>query len=153
MVVTMIGTGQCLELKAGFTGGIGEGLDLAVIEVTATVEDHGTDFGALGALGEELADFLGALDVGGSLLELLVHGGRGYEGLAFDVVDDLGSDVLVREVNREAWTLGSTTDLAPDAFVDPLADRLAFDNAHVGEMVGGYLPTLLPSLRRTYSSE
>ena len=48
-----------LELEAAFTRGIGEGFDFSVVEVAAAVEDHGADVGALGALGEELADLAG----------------------------------------------------------------------------------------------
>lgn len=142
---------RCLKLESGFTRSIGEGFDFSVIEVTTAVENHSADVRTLGALCEELANLLSPFDIGSDLLEALVHGGRGNEGRAGGVVDDLGVDVLVRIMNGEARAFGSAADLAADALVNALADRLAFDCAHVAKKGWCYLPTLLPSLRRTYS--
>src|SRR5690242_12316593 len=47
--------GSGLEPKAGFAGALGEGLDAAVVLVSAAVEHRGVDAGGLGALGQELA--------------------------------------------------------------------------------------------------
>ena len=122
-----------LELEASFTRRVRECFYFAVIEVAAAVENHSADVRALGALCEELADLLCTLDVGCGFLETLVHGGRGNEGFADRVVDDLGVDVLIRVMDGEARTLRSAGDFATDAFVDALADRLAIDGAHVAE--------------------
>jgi hypothetical protein len=50
----------CLELQAGFTRGIGQRLDAAVVGKTRTVERNLLDAGSLGLLGDALADGLGS---------------------------------------------------------------------------------------------
>src|SRR5690606_37304514 len=85
-----------LELEAAFTRCIGEGFDFSVIEVTAAVENDGADVRAFGALRDQSADLLRALDVRGGVFDRLVEGGGGEQGLAGRVVDDLGVNVLVR---------------------------------------------------------
>ena len=52
-----------LELQSCFTGRIGQRLHAAVIQISAAVEHHLLDALFLGALGQQLADFLGAGDV------------------------------------------------------------------------------------------
>ena len=49
-------SGIRLEAQAAFTGGFGQRLDAAVIDVGAAVEDHFLDAGLDGALGDQLAD-------------------------------------------------------------------------------------------------
>ena len=116
-----------LELKSGFASRIGERLDFTVVEVTAAVKNHSADVQALGALREELADLLRALDVRGSIFEGLVERGGGHQGPASRVVDDLGVDVLIGIVDSETWTFRGSGNFAPDAVVDASADRLAID--------------------------
>ncbi len=131
-----------------------------MIEVAAAIEHNVLATLFRRALGEKLADLLGALDIGRGLLEGLVHGGGGNQGLAGGVVDDLGVDVLVGVMDGQTRALRGASDLAADAVVNASADRLAVDDAHgavndLGLMSAlvCYLPTLLPSLRRTFSSE
>ena len=147
-----------LEFETAITRGIGEGFDFSVIEVTAAVEDHRADTGGQGTLGEELADLLGADHIGRHLLEGFVQGGSRAQGATLGVVDDLRVDMLVGVMDGEAWALRSADDFAADAVVNAPADVLAIDGAHRAVMGMGvraagvdYLPTLLPSLRRTYS--
>ena len=147
-----------LELKSTFTRGIGEGFDFSVIEVTTAIEDHGVDAGGDGTLREELANLLRADNVRRRLLEGFVERGGGTQGAALGIVDDLRVDVLVGIMDGEARTLCGADDFAPDAIVNAPADVLAIDGAHRAVMGMGvraagvnYLPTLLPSLRRTCS--
>src|SRR5919199_1776302 len=51
-----------LEVEAALAGGVGQGLDPAVIDVAAAVEHDRLDPGRLGALGEQLAHRNGSLD-------------------------------------------------------------------------------------------
>jgi hypothetical protein len=44
------------ELKAGFTRGLGQGLDAAVVRKTGAVERNLFDAGGLGPFGDALAD-------------------------------------------------------------------------------------------------
>ena len=52
--------GLVLELQTGFAGCIGQRLDAAVVQVSATVEDDLLDALLLRALGDQLADFAAA---------------------------------------------------------------------------------------------
>ena len=45
-----------LELQSGFSRGIGQRLDAAVVQIAAAIEDHFLDSLFLGALGDQLAD-------------------------------------------------------------------------------------------------
>lgn len=117
-------------MEASFTRCVSERFDFTVVEVTAAVEDHSADVRALGALREELADFLRALDIRGGLFERFVERGGGDQGPASRVVDDLGVDVLIGIVNSQTWTFRGAGYFAADAVVDASADRLAIDSAH-----------------------
>src|SRR6185437_6926160 len=86
-----------LEIEAALAGGVGQGLDPAMEEIAAAVEDHRADTGRLGALGDELADRRRGGLVGAALEALaqaLVDARRRRQGLALRVVDHLGIDVL-----------------------------------------------------------
>src|SRR5699024_815838 len=92
-----------LELQTTFAGGVGTGRDASVVLVSAAVEDDLLDAGLLGAGGDGLADLGGlgllvALDVAQRGLD----GGRGAQGVAGRVVDDLGADVARGAVDDEA---------------------------------------------------
>jgi hypothetical protein len=120
-----------LELETGFPGGFGKSFHFAMIDVTATVEDHGTDVGSLSALGDQGADVAGAFDVGLSLLGCLVQSGRGNQSAAGNIVDDLSVNVLVGEIHSEAWATGGASYLAANALVNALPDFFAIDRTHV----------------------
>src|SRR5215467_4103647 len=64
------GLEKSLELETRFAGGVGEGLDTAVIEIAAAVEDDLRNALFLGALGDLLTDFLGSGDVAAGGLRL-----------------------------------------------------------------------------------
>src|SRR3954453_7717636 len=55
------GRNQKVEFEPGFPCAIGHGGDPAVVVEPVPVEDHGGDLHVLALLGEQLADFLGAL--------------------------------------------------------------------------------------------
>src|SRR6516165_8342016 len=91
-----------LEIQAGFARGVGQGLDAAVKQVAAAVEDHVLDALFQGALGDELADALGGGLVGALLAALAPFEARGGGHRdALGVVDDLGVDVLRRAEHRQ----------------------------------------------------
>src|ERR671926_770771 len=54
--------GSGLEVQAALAGTLGEGLDAAVVLVSAAVEHRGVDAGGLRALGEPLAALGGLLE-------------------------------------------------------------------------------------------
>src|SRR5579862_4102846 len=92
------------EFEAALAGGVGQGLDPAVIEIGAAVEDHPLDAGCLGALGDQLADRAGGGGVGAGFqrgLEAGIEaGGRGQRPPG-RIVDDLGVDVPRRAEHRQ----------------------------------------------------
>src|SRR6185312_13999789 len=94
-----------LEIQAGFARGVGEGLDAAVEQIAAAVEDHVLDALFQSAFGDQLADALGGGLVG-ALPAVLApfEAGRGGQGDALGVIDDLGVDVLRRAEHRQAET-------------------------------------------------
>src|SRR6185295_11940491 len=79
-----------LEVESALTGGVGQRLDAAVIEIAAAIEHDVLDALFLGALGNQLADRLGRVDVGAGLAALahrfLDRRGRG-ERYALHVID------------------------------------------------------------------
>src|SRR3546814_16771350 len=93
-----------LELQAGFTRGIGQGLDAAVILETCAVESHLGDALFLGASGDRFTHFLRRRDDAGAFeaFGTCFFDGRGadhrYRSLRRD---DLRIDVLRRAVNRQ----------------------------------------------------
>src|SRR5207248_2916650 len=55
------------EFEAALAGGVGQGLDPAMIQIRAAVEDDALNPGRLGALGDQLADGSCRLPVGAGL--------------------------------------------------------------------------------------
>src|SRR3954463_13340374 len=85
------------ELQAALAGAVRQGRDATGVLVAGTVEDHALDASGLGALGDELTDGLGLVGLGpGAGTQVRLEGGRGDQGLADGVVDDLGDHVLRR---------------------------------------------------------
>ena len=54
---------RTLEIESGFAGRVGQGLDAAVVEIAATIEDHLLDALLFCALGDELANLSSGGDV------------------------------------------------------------------------------------------
>src|SRR2546426_11166591 len=85
-----------LELQASLAGGIGQGPDLAVVDVASPIEDHPGDSLFLCPLGHKRADLRGRRNVGSGLAFLPDSGVQrrgGRQGPAVRVVDDLSVDV------------------------------------------------------------
>src|SRR5580698_11118213 len=59
----LMGAVRTLEIQSGFAGCVSEGLYTAVIQITATIEDHLLDALLLSALCDQLADFRCSCDV------------------------------------------------------------------------------------------
>src|SRR5947199_3203790 len=59
--------GSLSEIQTALAGGIGQGLDPAVIEIGAAVENDPLDPRRLGALGEQFADRTGCCGIGAGL--------------------------------------------------------------------------------------
>src|SRR6266550_3969075 len=115
--------GRCnrclLEFQTVFARRVGERFDVAVIEVSAAVEDHARDALVLGALGDQRADRfrgrrIGALDV--HIAVLRRSRGQRFAGR---VVDHLGVDVFLTLENRQARALLRAEHLAADPFANP----------------------------------
>src|SRR5262245_3684866 len=93
-----------LEGQAALAGGVGQGLHPAMKQIGSPVEDDLLDPGGDRPFGHQLADGLGRVDIGAGLepaAQILLHAGGGGEGLALDIVDDLGIDVLARAEHRQ----------------------------------------------------
>src|SRR5690606_16695222 len=111
----------------------------------------GADVRGLGALGDELADLGRGGDIRRRFLHRFVEGRSRGERAARHVVDHLGVNVLVRIVHGQTGTLGGPGDSRAGARVSASASSLASELAHEVGSMAGYLPTPLPSLRRTCS--
>ena len=98
--------------------------------MTTTVEDNCFDLGINGALGDEFADGFSGCFAGSGRLDLLIESRGGTESLTRDIIDDLGVDVFVGEVNSEAGTPGSSGNLFPNAAVHLAAEFLSIESAH-----------------------
>src|SRR5437870_9257081 len=87
--------GPLSEIEPALAGGVGQGLDPAVIEIGAAIEHDPRDPGRLGPFGEQCADRLGRGGVGPGLqirLEAGIEGrGRG-ERAPGQIIDDLRID-------------------------------------------------------------
>src|SRR5215218_7633282 len=98
---------QLLEAQSAFAGRICERLDAPVIEILTAIEHHFLDALLHGAFRQQLADGLGRIDVG-ARIAAIAHGlfqrRGGSERFAFQVVDDLGVDVLRRTEHRQTRT-------------------------------------------------
>src|SRR2546426_8231436 len=95
--------GPLSEIEPALAGGVGQGLDPAVIEIGAAVEHDPLDPGRLGAFGEQFADRACRPFIGPGLqirLEAGIEGrGRGQRA-AGQIVDDLGIDMARRAEHR-----------------------------------------------------
>src|SRR5205823_13168049 len=112
------------ELEAALTGGVGQGLDPAMIHIGAAVEDDALDPGSLGALGDQLADRGSRLAVGAGLdigLDPGIEGRGGGQGAAGGIVDDLGIDVTRGAEHRQPQAAFGGL---PQLVADPLAPAL-----------------------------
>src|SRR5688572_5320293 len=137
-----------LEVQTALTGGVGQRLDAAVIEIAAAVEHDVLDAFFLGAFGNQLADRLGGVDVGAALAAL-AH--RFFDrrcrsdGHTLHVIDQLRIDLLRRAEHRKPRAaIGGRLDLA--------ADRCGAPRSPVCESRHGALRYFfLPSLRKMNS--
>src|SRR5262249_50389559 len=105
-----------LELESTLAGGVGEGLDPAVVAVVTAVERGLRDSLRLRGLGELLPDRGRRLDVaavvGLALGCLDRRAGRGHRD-TIEIVNELGVYVLRRPEHAEPWALSGAGDLAP----------------------------------------
>src|SRR5579871_4001469 len=153
MVPILEAQGPCprviLEAQSALARGIRERLDAAVIEVTATIEDHLSHSIFHGALGEQFSDRLRRIDIGSRLAALahrLLERRGGSQSLALQVIDDLGIDVLRRAEHRQARsTAAGTAHRKPDTLLAPGIRNLCSRHDRLRYF-------FLPSLRKMNSS-
>src|SRR5713226_7154152 len=96
--------GPLSEIEPALAGGVGQGLDPAVIQIGTAVEDDPLDPGRLGAFGEQFADRARRSFIGTGLQIRLEAGieGRGCgERAPGQIVDDLRVDMARRADHRE----------------------------------------------------
>src|SRR5277367_787377 len=110
-----------LEFQSRFAGRFGQRLDAAVILIPAAVEHHGLDALVLGALGDELADFLGPGHIAAVLAVLLGRPGR-YHRVTLGVVDHLRVDMLHAAKNSQPRTFRRARHAAANALVNAQPD-------------------------------
>src|SRR6185312_7538183 len=95
-----------LEVEAALAGGIGQGLDPAMKEIPAAVEDHGLDAGCQRPAGNQLADRGGGVLVGAAReparAQLLVEARRRGQRMPLRIVDHLRIDVAGGTEDRKA---------------------------------------------------
>src|SRR3954452_4613281 len=119
------------EIEPALAGGIGQGLDPAMIHVPAAVEHDVRDPRRLGALGDKLTDRAGCRRVGAGLqvaAQSLVQRRGRRQRMSGSVVDDLGIDMARRAVHRQAGaTLRRLPQLEARAFAPPPKQRVLFD--------------------------
>src|SRR5216683_4887785 len=92
------------EIEPALAGGVGQGLDPAVVEIGAAVEHDALDPGRLGAFGEQFPDRARRSFIGTGLQIRLEAGieGRGCgERAPGQIVDDLRIDMARRAEHRE----------------------------------------------------
>src|SRR5882762_364445 len=96
--------GPLSEIEPALAGGVGQGLDPAVIEIGSAVKDDPLDPGRLGAFGEQFTDRARRPFIGPGLqvrLEAGIEGrGRG-ERAPGKIVDDLRIDMARRAEHRQ----------------------------------------------------
>src|SRR4051812_8693351 len=150
LCVRAIGTSS--EFQAALAGGIGQGLDPAMIEIGTAVEDNARDPGRLGALRDQLADGAGCIPVCARFQVRLdggVEGRGGSQGSPGRIIDDLGINVPRRAKHRQPQAaLGGL----PQLVADPLAPAPEQEIGIVRHdfFLRGYF--FLPSFRRITSS-
>src|SRR5688500_3367053 len=137
------------EIEAALAGSVSQRLHAPVVEIAAAVKHDVLQPLRQRALGDQLADRLGGVDIAAGL-EAFAHRlfqRRGRDqGLAFYVVDDLRINVLRRAEYRQPLArAGRLLDLPADARGAPRG--WAFELRH--RLLRYYF--FLPSLRKMYS--
>ena len=113
-----------LERQTALSGGLGQRLDAAMVQIRAAVEHHLGHARGGATLGDELADSGGGVLVGAGAqccAQVLVQARRGGERAPGDVVDDLRIDMLARAEHGQARTqAGLLAKLEAEAVAPPL---------------------------------
>ncbi len=110
------GRGCCSEFEAGLSGGVSQGLDAAVIEEAAAVENDAFDVDGKGFFSDAFADDGASGDVGAQLLlaHVFFEGGGRRQGGHAVVVNDLGVDVAAGPAYAEARHGGGASQAAAE---------------------------------------
>merc|ERR1712164_16717 len=91
-----------LELQPAFTSSIGQCLDTTVVLEARTVECNLRYTSGFCTLGNQLANFLGRVDIAsGAITQCFVQGRGAGQNLAADGRNDLGVDVLRRAIDAQ----------------------------------------------------
>ena len=141
-----------LELQPAFAGGVGEGLDPAVVLGVSAVEDDASRRPSLArrAISAPSAAAFSVLVLPSSSSEGPWCWSRCHRRSALRVVDDLGVDVLGERMNGEAR--GRTRSRRRPSPHGALRRRNCACLLDVGRLhLADQLPKLLPALRRTCS--
>ena len=127
-----------LELESAFAGGVGQGLDFAMVFEPASIEDDLRDFLSGATLGDQLAYLGGDGHIGAGVgfgTDLGLGRVNRNESLTDRVINDLSSDVAAGEMDSQARAGGragkllAKTSVAEFAFVGGghgLLDGFAF---------------------------
>ena len=125
-----------------------------MIDITATVKDHGGDALLLGLPGQSQAHLLGGLAVAGGALEALVQSGSGSQGGSVHIVDELRIDIRIAAVYIQAGSFRRAGDLTADAHMALLTHSVLIGFAyHDGTPPNYFLPPVLPAFRWMTSVE
>src|SRR5262245_25542257 len=112
------------EIEPRLAGGVGQGLDAAVVQEAVAVEHDALDLALETHLGDQRADLLGRLGLGVRLeraLQVTRQRRRGRERAALGVVHDLRVDVTGAAEDAEPRALLRAGDLVADAGATPLS--------------------------------
>jgi hypothetical protein len=113
-----------LELQTGFTSGIGQRCDPAMVSQSATVETDGLHTGCLGSLRDQFSNrFRRILAASGlqAAANALLHCGGRRQRFARIVIDDLRGNMIVASANGEPGPFRGTMQVSANATHSSLA--------------------------------
>ena len=124
-----------------------------MVDIAATVKDHGLNALGLGALGYVDAHLLGGIGLGALTGKVLLQGRSGDQSHAVHIVDNLGIDVGLAAEDVEAGTLGRAGNLGTDTLMalNTLGAGIRSVD-HKWHTSFYFLAPVLPALRRMTSS-
>ena len=106
-----------LEIKASLTSCLSKGCNLALINITASVEDDFRDSLINRSLADHFANLLGCCDVISILkcvFDLFLNGAGGYQSLLCVIINNLSIDVLIASVDSQARSLRRAAETVAD---------------------------------------
>src|SRR5690554_1808274 len=105
------------ELQPRLARRLGERADATMIKEAVSIEDHVLDALLEAYLRDRFSNLLGLLGFVAVRVDALGERGRGDQGIARHIVDQLSIDMIVAAIDRETRPLGGPADFGPDALL------------------------------------